>query len=141
MEDDEYEMKDFTYYVIVLVIQLILFIVFIVVIYGVESDMDKLIFNLSRISLFRYKKLDEMEDDFIFKSEQKQGIETCISFFIIAFAVFLVEFIMHFACEKKKYNYNWSENLFRNWNHLITMLTFVIGPYLFTPNENFIRFP
>ena len=136
MEDDEYEMKDFTYYarivmMIVLVIQLILFIVFIVVIYGVESDMDKLIFNLSRISLFRYKKLDEMEDDFIFKSEQKQGIETCISFFIIAFAVFLVEFIMHFACEKKKYNYNWSENLFRNWNHLITMLTFVIGQFLY----------
>ena len=78
MEDDEYEMKDFTYYarivmMIVLAIQLILFIVFIVVIYGVESDMDKLIFNLSKISLFRYKNLDEMEDDFIFKSEQKQG--------------------------------------------------------------------
>ena len=75
MEDDEYEMKDFTYYarivmMIVLAIQLILFIVFIVVIYGVESDMDKLIFNLSRISPFRYKDLDEMEDDFIFKSEQ-----------------------------------------------------------------------
>ena len=136
MEDDEYEMKDFTYYarivmMIVLAIQLILFIVFIVVIYGVESDMDKLIFNLSRISLFRYKNLDEMEDDFIFKSEQKQGIETCISFFIISFAVFLVEFIMHFACEKKKYKYDCSEKLFRNWNHLITMLTFVLGQFLY----------
>jgi hypothetical protein len=136
MEDDEYEMKDFTYYarivmMIVLAIQLILFIVFIVVIYGVESDMDKLIFNLSKISLFRYKNLDEMEDDFIFKSEQKQGIETCISFFIISFVVFLVEFIMHFACEKKKYKYDCSEKLFRNWNHLITMLTFVLGQFLY----------
>ena len=72
-----------------------------------------------------------MEDDFIFKSEQKQGIETCISFFIIAFAVFLVEFIMHFACEKKKYKYDCSEKLFRNWNHLITMLTFVLGQFLY----------
>ena len=127
MEDDEYEMKDFTYYarivmMIVLAIQLILFIVFIVVIYGVESDMNKLI-----------DKIDPKKKyfDFGFVPEQKRGIETSISFFIIAFVVFLVEFIMHFACEKKKYKYNWSENLFRNWNHLITMLTFVLGQFLY----------
>ena len=127
MEDDEYEMKDFTYYarivmMIVLAIQLILFIVFIVVIYGVESDMDKLI-----------DKIDPKKKyfDFGFVSEQKRGIETSISFFIIAFVVFLVEFIMHFACEKKKYKYDWSEKLFRNWNHLITMLTFVLGQFLY----------
>lgn len=132
MEDDEYEMKDFTYYarivmMIVLAIQLILFIVFIVVIYGVQSDMDKLIYNLGN-SIIKYEEINKV---FAFKSEQKNGIATCLSFFVIAFVVFLVEFIVHFACEKKRYNYDWSENVFRNWNHLITMLTFVIGQFLY----------
>ena len=71
MEDDEYEMKDFTYYarivmMIVLAIQLILFIVFIVVIYGVQSDMDKLIYNLGN-SIIKYEEINKV---FAFKSEQ-----------------------------------------------------------------------
>ena len=128
MDDDDYEMKDFTYYsrivmMIIYGIQLILFIVFIVVIYGVESDMSKLNDVI--------REFDKSFDlSFIFE-EQKQGIETCISFFIIAFVFFLVEFIFHFGCENHRYDRPFFEKLCRDWNHLITILTFVIGQFLY----------
>ena len=131
-EEVDYEMKDFTYYsrivmMIIYGIQLILFIVFIVVIYGVESDMDKLNEKIEK----RMRLIESSFDlKFIF-SEQKQGIETCISFFIIAFVFFLVEFIFHFGCDKHRYERPFFERLCRDWNHLITILTFVIGQFLY----------
>ena len=127
-DEDDYEMKDFTYYsrivmMIIYGIQLILFIVFIVVIYGVESDMSKLNDGI--------REFDSSFDlNFIF-DEQKQGIETCISFFIIAFVFFLIEFIFHFGCENHRYDRPFFEKLCRDWNHLITILTFVIGQFLY----------
>ena len=127
-EEVDYEMKDFTYYsrivmMIIYGIQLILFIVFIVVIYGVESDMSKLNDGIKKLG-------SSFDFDFVF-SEQKQGIETCISFFIIAFVFFLIEFIFHFGCENHRYDRPFFERLCRDWNHLITILTFVIGQFLY----------
>jgi len=132
MEEYDYEMKDFTYYsrivmMIIYGIQLILFIVFIVVVYGVESDMGKLDEKIHENIRGIYSSFDLT---FIFE-EQKQGIETCISFFIIAFVFFLVEFIFHFGCEKHRYDRPFFEKLCRDWNHLITILTFVIGQFLY----------
>ena len=131
-EEVDYEMKDFTYYsrivmMIIYGIQLILFIVFIVVVYGVESDMGKLDEKIHENIRGIYSSFDLT---FIFE-EQKQGIETCISFFIIAFVFFLVEFIFHFGCEKHRYDRPFFEKLCRDWNHLITILTFVIGQFLY----------
>jgi len=131
-EEVDYEMKDFTYYsrivmMIIYGIQLILFIVFIVVVYGVESDMGKLDEKIHENIRGIYSSFDLT---FIF-DEQKQGIETCISFFIIAFVFFLVEFIFHFGCEKHRYDRPFFEKLCRDWNHLITILTFVIGQFLY----------
>ena len=131
-EEVDYEMKDFTYYsrivmMIIYGIQLILFIVFIVVVYGVESDMGKLDEKIHENIRGIYSSFDLT---FIF-DEQKQGIKTCISFFIIAFVFFLVEFIFHFGCEKHRYDRPFFEKLCRDWNHLITILTFVIGQFLY----------
>ena len=130
MKDDDYEMKDFTYYsrivmMVVNAIELILFIVFIVVMYGVKSDMNK--FNED---IERFRTGSTFDIDFAF-SEQKQGMEACAAFFIIAFIVFFVEFIFHFGCEKHRYKYEWAEKFFRDWNHLIIILTFSIGQFLY----------
>lgn len=123
----DYQIKDFTYYsrivmMIVNSVQLILFIVFVVF---AHSNYD----NMAQVQSY----LGFYEEDsftFIFK-EQKDGINTCFSFFIIAFVVFLVEFIMHFAFEDCRYKYDCSKYVFRYWNHLIIILTFVIMQFLY----------
>jgi hypothetical protein len=99
MEDDDYKMRHFTYYsrivmMIVVGIQLILFIVFIVSVHSVRSIMEK-IFDHTHYS---FSRLDYDFTD-IYK-EQTQAIDTCFAFFTISFALFLIEFIVHFACEK-----------------------------------------
>ena len=142
MEDDKYQMKDFTYYsrivmMIVSAVQLILFVAFVVVSDTIKDDMGKvnkdleLIYDLNNLDyFFDHYELYEADFDFIFK-EQKSGIDACFAFFFIAFVVFLVEFIMHFACEDCHYKYEWTEKFFRKWNHLITILTFVIMQFLY----------
>ena len=42
-----------------------------------------------------------------------------------------MEFIFHFGCEKHRYDRPFFEKLCRDWNHLITILTFVIGQFLY----------
>ena len=132
MEDDDYKMRHFTYYsrivmMIVVGIQLILFIVFIVSVHSVRSIMEK-IFDHTHYS---FGRLDYDFTD-IYK-EQTQAIDTCFAFFTISFALFLLEFIVHFACEKK---YDSDDDGFVNvicfkWNHLVIILTFVIIQFLY----------
>ena len=133
MEDDKYQMKDFTYYsrivmMIVSAVQLILFVAIVVVSDIIKDDMGKV--NEVFEKDYRRAHYKEIDFDFIF-SEQKSGIDACFAFFFIAFVVFLVEFIMHFACEDCHYKYEWTEKFFRKWNHLITILTFVIMQFLY----------
>ena len=126
MEEDEYKMKHFTYYskivmMIVVGIQLILFIVFIVSVHNVSSIMNKISDNYKWIT-FNFT--------FIY-DEQVQAIDTCFSFFIISFTVFLAEFIVNFSCKDNCCGYGICQTIFFELNHILIILTFTIIQFLY----------
>ena len=120
------EEKKFTYYsrivmMIVNSIQLILFIIFIVFTHTIRDDMREVNKSI---------EYDRIGYDFVF-DEQTQGVDTCFAFFIIVFVFFAIEFIWHFACDDCKYTYDIFENLLKNWNELIIIITFLIAQFLY----------
>ena len=120
MEDDDYKARHFTYYsrivmIIVTGIELILFIVFIVIGHNIQSIMNK-IYKI-------YLNTDIYDFRFIF-DEQTQAIDTCFAFFVIAFAIFLVEFIVNFGCGNKECENGLCNKLFNELNHLLIILIY-----------------
>lgn len=133
MEDNVFELKDFTYYsrivmMIILAVQFVLFIIFIVFIHDVKDLMDKVNNNVSHYFYNYDEDIYDISDIF---HEQTQGIDACISFFIISFVVFLIEFIAHFGCDYKKYDWFFFNKVFNSWNHLLTLLSFIIAQFLY----------
>ena len=127
MEDDDYKARHFTYYsrivmIIVTGIELILFIVFIVIGHNIQSIMNKIYKN--------YLNTDINDFRFIF-DEQTQAIDTCFAFFVIAFAIFLVEFIVNFSCGNKECENGLCNKLFNELNHLLIILTFIIIQFVY----------
>lgn len=132
MEDNVFELKDFTYYsrivmMIVLAIQFILFIIFIVFIHDVKDLMDKV---NTHVSYFFHYLEDPYDISDIFH-EQTQGIDTCISFFVISFVVFLIEFIVHFGFDNHDYKWFFFNLIFNSLNHLLTLLSFILAQFLY----------
>ena len=133
MEDNVFELKDFTYYsrivmMIILAVQFVLFIIFIVFIHDVKDLMDKVNNNVSHYFYNYDEDIYDISDIF---HEQTQGIDACISFFIISFVVFLIEFIAHFGCDYKNYDWFFFNKVFNSWNHLLTLLSFIIAQFLY----------
>ena len=133
---DDSHLKDFTYYsrivmFILYTIQFILFIVYIAVIYDVKDTINEI------VELFYPNCYDDDDDYYLcldFKSimiDQGQGIAATFSFFIISYVVFFIEFILHFCCNNKDYKNEIFDNFFKNWNHFITLLTFIIAQFMY----------
>ena len=126
-KNKNYKMKDFTYYsyivmMIVISIQLILFIIFIVFAHTVGDEMNDV--NKNAYSTLK------IDFDFVF-DEQKQGVDTCFAFFIIAFVIYLIEFVFHFACDGCDYRYNTIRTFLSDLNHFIIILTFLVSQFLY----------
>ena len=120
-----FRMKDFTYYsyivmMIVLSIQLILFIVFIVFAHTVGDEMQDV----------NKKFYSSIDFDFVFK-EQKSGVDTCFAFFIIAFVIYLIEFVFNFACNDCDFRYDTFRKYLGELNHFIIILTFLVSQFLY----------
>lgn len=132
MEDSIFQLKDFTYYsrivmMIILSVQFVLFIIFIVFIHDIKGLMTKVNDNVINFHIYKEVPYD-ISDIF---HEQTQGIDACISFFIISFVVFLVEFIAHFCYDDDSSNRSICNKIFFSWNHLLTLLSFIIGQFLY----------
>ena len=98
MEDSIFQLKDFTYYsrivmMIILSVQFVLFIIFIVFIHDIKGLMTKVNDNVKNNVKNNHLYNEDLYDISDIFHEQTQGIDACISFFIISFVVFLVEFI------------------------------------------------
>ena len=146
MVDDSYS-KDFRYYsrivmFIICSIQFILFVVYIAVIYDVKDTINekpKISYLYCNNSLYYFsREIDESCDDFkSIMREQGQGIAATFSFFIISYVIFFIECIIHFCCNNNNNNnnYNYGNKLFDNickdGNHFITLLTFIIAQFMY----------
>ena len=147
MVDDSYS-KDFRYYsrivmFIICSIQFILFVVYIAVIYDVKDTINekpKISYLYCNNSLYYFsREIDESCDDFkSIMREQGQGIAATFSFFIISYVIFFIESIIHFCCNNNNNinnNYNYGNKLFDNickdGNHFITLLTFIIAQFMY----------
>lgn len=131
---------------IIFSVELIIFIVNLVMVYSVKSNMNEVNEEINPdLELYRimkdygydydyrfYNGDDFLDFGFIFK-EQEQGISACIAFFIIGFIFFLLEFIVYFGCENNNDNLetNIFHKLFFDWNHMITVLSFIIGQFMY----------
>lgn len=151
MEESEYRIGDPKYFsrivmMIIFTLQLILFIIFIVLVYRVRDNMNKL--KASFYSISSYNKLyggnyypfgsysyygnSEENDPFVYIfQEQVDGISACMAFFVIGFIFFLVEFIIHFGCEESFFENKYLINVFVDFNHNITLISFVVAQFLY----------
>ena len=145
--------QDSVYYsrivmMIIFAVQLILLIVFIVTIHGVDSIMTDIYHDIGQCKKIFDCTYNEYTEDYDcgykmycsskdvpdFRSifnEQKQGIDTCFAFFIISFVAFLLEFILHFACENHNYSVSIFNTIFNELNHFMIILTFTIAQFLY----------
>lgn len=141
--------QDSVYYsrivmMIIFAVQLILLIVFIVTIHGVDSIMTDIYHDMGQCKLYCpyndyvcegreywYCSNDNIPDFRYIFNEQNQGIDTCFAFFIISFVAFLLEFILHFACEKHEYSVAFFNIVFNELNHFMIILTFTIAQFLY----------
>ena len=149
MVDDSY-LKDFRYYsrivmFIICSIQFILFIVYIAVIYDVKDTINEnpriSYFYCNNIFHYFSQDIDELCDDFkSIMREQGQGIAATFSFFIISYVIFFIECIIHFCCNNNNNNNNYNnnnygnnlfDNICKDGNHFITLLTFIIAQFMY----------
>ena len=124
-------------------IQFILFVVYIAVIYDVKDTINenpKISYLYCNNILYYFsREIDESCDDFkSIMREQGQGIAATFSFFIISYVIFFIESIIHFCCNNNNNinnNYNYGNKLFDNickdGNHFITLLTFIIAQFMY----------
>lgn len=137
MEDDDYRTRPFTYYskivmIIVTGIELILFIVFIVVVHNIKSIMYKIYDHYNKYFEIsgHYDEIEIYDFRFIY-DEQTQAIDACFAFFVISFFIFLVEFIVNFACEDKDCGNGVLNLLFCELNHFLIILSFIIIQFVY----------
>lgn len=141
--------QDSVYYsrivmMIILSVQLILLIVFIVTIHGVDSIMTDIYHDIGSCEMicpyndyicedigYWYCSRKDVPDFRYIFNEQNQGIDTCFAFFIISFVVFLLEFILYFACKNHNYSVSFFNTIFNELNHFMIILAFTIAQFLY----------
>ena len=126
-------------------IQFILFVVYIAVIYDVKDTINEnpriSYFYCNNIFHYFSQDIDELCDDFkSIMREQGQGIAATFSFFIISYVIFFIECIIHFCCNNNNNNNNYNnnnygnnlfDNICKDGNHFITLLTFIIAQFMY----------
>ena len=89
--------------------------------YGNDYDND----NYNYPSSSQSKKIKEENDVFVL---HYRGISTSFSFFFISYFIFFIEFLAYFTCEDCHYILDF---ILRELNHLILLITFFIGQFLY----------
>lgn len=156
-KDDSYAYYLRIIMIIIFSVQFILFISFSVWIHDTHDIMYKIYGNSQKNYYFDKDKneaknqyghvYDEELEEYIYQygyvykhtlynftsvfNEHKQGMDTCLAFFIISFIFFLVEFIVHFACENNFDSDSIFKYFFQDKNHFITFLTFILAQFLY----------
>ena len=139
--DNNNEQK-FTYYsrivmMIIMTIEFILNLIFLITIIEVkdnkyEKDCEE--YNTYYDYSSYYRRLYgiigtlKAENDIFF--HHYQGISASFSLFFISYFIFVIEFVTHFICENSC-SYDILELILRKLNHLIVLITFFIGQFLY----------